>query len=130
MKSREKKPDSPGPYLRRHSPTASSPLSLTKKPRRTKEKTHSGVTEVSTPTVLSELCGADEGGDLKAIFCAILVWRKVAWGFGCLEVLFFHLHFGSRQGQVEFSIFHFLVVTLQRKHVRDTKWWTKSLMCK
>lgn len=105
-------------------PIWSSPLSITKEPRKT------GVTAVTTPTILGELCGANEGGNLKAIFCAILGWGKVGQVFGCLELFFFHLYLGSRQGQVEFSIFHFLVVTLKWKHVRNTKRRAKSFTCK
>lgn len=70
------------------------------------------------PTILGELCGANEGGNLKTVLCAVLAGGKGHLVFGCLELLFLHLQLGPRQCQVEFCIFHFLVVTLRKKHVR------------
>lgn len=51
---------------------------------------------MGSPTILGEFCGANEGGDLKAVFCAVLARGKVGQGFGCLELFFFHLDLGSR----------------------------------
>lgn len=80
-----------------------------------------------TPTILRELRGADEGGDLETVFGALLGGGKAGLGFGCLQLFFFHLCLGPRQGQVELSVFHFLVLSLERQHVRMIKGGTQPL---
>ena len=70
---------------------------------------------VPTPTILGELCGADESGDLKAVLRAVFAGCEDGWVFGRLEFFFFQLCFGPRQSQIIFSIFHFLIITLKGK---------------
>lgn len=81
---------------------------------------------VPTPTILRELRGADEGGNLETVFGALLGGSEAGLGFGCLQLLFFHLCLGPRQGQVELRVFHFLVISLEGSMLGRPKEGTAS----